>query len=247
MNSSNNLSITWKAQGKPTTDQDINNFELKAARRALKNIKTLLYDNQQNGMLPLIQHQIDEGDAYFKSLIAASEGRYRECRVDLSASGVSPQDTQEFRKTNLGGVEAGGQEAKRDSHLNWIIVMHPEHYAVPPDYQEGIIEVIGEHMARVNIKVTSEVPDWVMQYGDPSYDVKKPTIGELDDGSVLFYILHEFKTTEKGCDAILRLLFPEKAPEVMIREHAEHLCVEFRRGMQWVYEWAQENKQNGKE
>lgn len=64
--------------------------------------------------------------------------------------------------------------------------------------------------------------------------MKKPTIAHLDDGTVLFYILHfyilhEFRDREDGCDCILRLLFPAAAPQVLFfDDHAEHLSIEFR-------------------
>jgi hypothetical protein len=44
---------------------------------------------------------------------------------------------------------------------------HPEHYGLPSNYQKGVIEVIGEHMARVRIEVASDVPLFVMEYGSP--------------------------------------------------------------------------------
>jgi hypothetical protein len=71
-------------------------------------------------------------------------------------------------------------------------------------------------MARVRIAVTDQVPEQVMGYATERYEVKKPTVGELDDGSVLFYILHEFGDREYGCDVILRLFFPEKAGGGMV-------------------------------
>lgn len=40
--------------------------------------------------------------------------------------------------------------------------------------------------------------------------MKKPIIGELDDGSELFYISHEFRDTDAGCDVALRLLLPTR-------------------------------------
>ena len=125
------------------------------------------------------------------------------------------------------------QTDRREMALQRLLRAHPEHYMIPP-YEEGIVEVIGEHMARLRIVVTDKVPSWVLEYGDPAYPFKKPTVGELDDGTVLFYILHEFRDTEKGCDLILRLLFPEAAPQVFFDEHAEHLAVEFRSGLRAV-------------
>lgn len=66
--------------------------------------------------------------------------------------------------------------------------------------------------------------------------MKKPTVGELDDGTVLFWILHEFRDDGGACDLILRLVFPVAAREVWFVEHAEHLCMEFSSGLALVWE-----------
>ena len=132
-------------------------------------------------------------------------------------------------------LEEASQEVKGCMALDLILSAHPEHYMLPP-YPEGIVEEIGEHMARLRIRVTEDVPDFVMQYGDAEYPMKKPTVGELDDGTVLFYILHEFRDSKDACDPILRLLFPAASPQVFFDEHAGHLCIEFRRGIQAAYQ-----------
>jgi hypothetical protein len=127
---------------------------------------------------------------------------------------------------------------KDDLALRLLLPAHPEHYALPP-YREGIVKVIGGgHMARIRIEVDEAVPDSVMEYADPSFPMKKPTVGHLDTGEVLFYILHEFRDTEDGtgCDCRLRLLFPEAAPQVFVDDHAEHLAVEFRSSLRAVWE-----------
>lgn len=75
-----------------------------------------------------------------------------------------------------------------------------------------------------------------MDYGDAKYPKKKSATGHLDDGTVLFYILHELRDAECGCDIILRLFFPDAALEVLFKEHAEHLAIEFRAAIRRAYE-----------
>jgi hypothetical protein len=222
-------------------DSSVDAWELKASRRALKNLKTLLCGKQ---MQDLIQQQIDQGDAYYKEIVAASGGQYKECRVDLSVTGITATQMLRFRQKHMKMLEEASQEVKDRMALDLILSAHPEHYMFPP-YPEGIVEVIGEHMARLRIRVTEDVPDFVMEYGDPEYPMKKPTVGELDDGTVLFYILHEFRDTKNGCDLILRLLFPAAASQVFFDEHAEHLCIEFRRGIQATYQDVVEEAKGG--
>lgn len=193
--------VSVLANGRPATQSSIDAWELKAAKRDLHNLKTLLYGQP---MLDLLASQIEASDAYYKEIIAASHGRFRECRTDLHVTGVSATQVVQFRTKTMGAE-------KRDMALRTLLPAHPEHYALPP-YEEGIVEVIGGRMARLRIVVTGDVPEWVMGYGDPGYPMKKPTLAELDDGTVFFYILHEFRDREGGCDLITRLLLPEKAP-----------------------------------
>lgn len=233
MDSKPSLQIEFHAKGHVDDDQGVDAWELKAARRALMNLKTLLYGQP---MLDLIQKQIEASDTYYKEIIAASDGKYRECRVDLHVKGLTGTQIQKFRKLRMEqAVVQGTQEAKDAMAFGLMLPAHPEHYALPPDYPEGVIEVIGEHMARLRIEVTSDVPSFVMDYGHPDYPMKKPTIGKLDDGTILFYILHEFRDLEDGCDCILRLLFPAAAPSVFFDEHAEHLSIEFRSGFRAAF------------
>jgi hypothetical protein len=109
----------------------------------------------------------------------------------------------------------------------FLLHIHPEHYTVPPYDSEGIIEVIGEHRARLRIEPTENVPAFVMEYGNAAFPMKKPTIAKLDDGTEAFYMLHEFRDTVEGCLLQLRLIFPAAAPQVFFDDHAEHLTIEF--------------------
>jgi hypothetical protein len=230
------LSITFEARGVPATSTDIDAWELRAARRALKNLKSLL---SPADMLNILSAQMDAGDAYFKSIIAASNGAYRECRTDLHIKGINAGQVQQARLQWL----AQGSDFLHQKIMN----VHPEHYVKLPIEGESIVEVIGEHMARMRVIPTREVPEFVMEYGDPEYPFKKPTVLKLEDETVLSYILHEFRNTEEGCDVILRLLFPSAATEVWFKEHAEHLAIEFRAGIEMAYgELYGENRGDGK-
>jgi hypothetical protein len=180
-------------------------------------------------MLKLLEPQIREADTYYKSLLAASNGQFRESRTDLHIKGITATQIQDARKRWLSSGESAHFE-------QMMLQAHPEHYCLPPYEGEGIVEVIGEHMARLRVRPFTDVPQFVLDYGDPDFSFKKPTVLELDDGTVLSYILHEFRDTADGCDIILRLLLPMAMPETGIREHAEHLAIEFRSGITRAYE-----------
>lgn len=66
--------------------------------------------------------------------------------------------------------------------------------------------------------------------------MKKPTIAKLDDGTEVFYILHDLRDTGEGCLLRLRLIFPAAAPQVFFDDHAEHLTIECRSGVRLAYD-----------
>lgn len=101
-------------------------------------------------------------------------------------------------------------EIKQKTFLATTVPAHPEHYALPP-YPSGVVETIGEHIARVQIEPIFDPPAFVRAYGDPSCQPLS-AIGTLDNGNILFYILQELRDCDEGSELRLRLLFPAAAP-----------------------------------
>ncbi|KAG0284783.1 hypothetical protein BGZ96_010873 [Linnemannia gamsii] len=227
------LKYSWP-NGQTVDDNEVDSWELKASRRALRNLKTLLAGQP---MLDLLKNQIEEADAYFKDIIAKSNGQYRESRIDLQAKGITLTQFMEWWKVWMGDLQA--PDIKQKVFLDTMVPAHPEHYALPP-YGSGIVETIGEHVARVSIHPCANPPDFVKAYGDPTY-LHLPATGTLEDGSILFYILQEIRDSDEGCDFRLRLIFPAAAPQVFFDEHAEHLAVEFRSFINTALAWHQKH------
>ncbi|KAI9474201.1 MAG: hypothetical protein EXX96DRAFT_611012 [Benjaminiella poitrasii] len=223
------LEYSWPT-GERVESSQVDSWELKASRRALRNLKTLLAGQP---MLDLIQSQIEESDAYYKDIIEKSNGQYKESRIDLKAKGISFAQFMNWWKVWMN--ELLNPEIQQQVFLDTMVPAHPEHYALPPN-KGGIVETIGEHIARMNIQPCMNPPDFVKAYGDPTYH-HLPAIGTLEDGSILTYILQEIKDSDEGCDFRLRLLFPAAAPQVFFDEHAEHLAIEFRSFINTAYEW----------
>lgn len=148
---------------------------------------------------------------------------------DLHVCGLTVAEVMSLRKRLLG-------LSRDEMATKFLLHIHPEHSTIPPYESEGIVEVIGEHMARLRIEPTENVPAFVMKFGNAAFPMKKPTIAKLDDGTEVFYILHEFRDTEEGCLLRLRLIFPAAAPQVFFDEHAEHLAIEFRSGVRLAYD-----------
>ena len=175
-------------------------------------------------MLDLLAKQMEEGDNYFKGLIAKSKGQFKESRVDIKAKGITSSQFLEWFK-EVDAKETS--ERKRRFYLDIMAPAHPEHYALGP-YPIGIVETIGQHICRVRIDNAAEVPDFVREYGDPTYDKKLPVTCYLNDGTLFFYGFQELRDSEDGCEFRFRILFPAASPQLLFDEHTEHLAIEFR-------------------
>lgn len=215
--------------GPNLSTSEIDAWELKVARRGLQNLKTLL---EGKPMLDLLAKQIEEGDAYFKDIIARSNGQFKESRVDFSANGIT---SSQFLEWFTGMDAKGTSEGTRRTYLDVMAPAHPEHYSLGP-YPLGIVETIGQHICRVRIETTAEVPDFVLKYGDPAFGKKQAVTCYLDDGTIFFYGFQEFRDSEVGFDLRMRIIFPAASPQILFDEHNEHLAIEFRSFIAAAYE-----------
>ncbi|KAK5110885.1 hypothetical protein LTR85_000695 [Meristemomyces frigidus] len=175
-------------------------------------------------MLDLLAKKIEQADVYYKKLISNPKRQYEESRIDLMVRGVT--SAQLFLWFGQRMKDLTTPERKQGLFLNPIVPAHLEHYALPP-YSAGIVKTIGARIAGVRIQADVEIPEFVLEYGDPTYK-QLPAVENLGDGSVLFYILQELKDSEDGCLFKLRLLSPAAVPQTLFDEHAEHSAVESR-------------------
>lgn len=209
--------------GRNLSSGEIDAWELRAARRGLLNLKTLL---QGQPMLDLLAEQIQAGDLYFKDLIAKSNGQFNESRIDFGIEGISSSQFLAWFKSNM--VEANTTpDGLRRYYLDMMAPAHPEHYSLGP-YPMGVVETIGEQVCRVRIDTSADVPQLVRDYGDASFDKKLPVTCYLDDGTTFFYGFQELRDTETGFDFRIRIIFPAASPQILFDEHTEHLAIEFR-------------------
>ena len=96
----------------------------------------------------------------------------------------------------------------------------------------GAIETMGglptrSHPAFVK---PGDVPSFVSDLIDKNYDLSIVGAATLEDGTIFTYVLQEYKDTEQGLQASLRIWYPAACPPEYVIEHAEHYAVEFRNG-----------------
>jgi hypothetical protein len=216
--SSQGLKCEAHYQGQTLDDAGIDAWELKAAKRALRNLKTLLAGQ---AMMDLLADEIRESDQFHNSLIAQSNGEYREARTDMRVPG--------FRAQQL--VDSMVRGFAKGFDVQETLASHPEHYVLPPQYTQGMVETIGGLPTRfkvVSLPPTADLPAPIAAYVDPSYPIAMTGVLYLDDDTPFAYAIHQLRDTDGACELALRIIYPAAAPESMIQEHSEHLAIEFR-------------------
>jgi hypothetical protein len=208
-------------------DAGIDQWELKASRRALSNLRTLLYGQP---MLDLLQDQIDEADRQLGRYLAESDGKYIGTRVVLAIRGLKTNDFIPVIRRAFEALGGSPEETKRLS-VDFVFPVHPEHYGLPIG-RLGIVETMGGLPTRSHpvLAPPEEVPDFVSSLIDKTYDISMVGKGALNDGAVFTYVLQEYKDTADGMEASLRIWYPAACPPAYVKEHSEHYAVEFRNG-----------------
>jgi hypothetical protein len=219
------LTISAKTVHGRVDDRGIDAWDLKAARRALDNLKELLYGP---AMRELLKAQIEDSDKNLKQYLGASNGEFSQTQVIVTAAGIT---MAEFLPTLRAAVSAvdGSSEHLRQVAFDFLFPTHPEHYALPP--YRGVVETMGGLPTRSRVMGISGAPDFVTGCADDSYPVRLLGAAEIDDGTVFTYVLQQFKDTENGMQADLRIWYPAACPPVYLDEHAEHYAIEFRNGL----------------
>lgn len=211
--------LRFHTSGGTVDEATVDEWELVAARRALMNLKTLLHGQP---VLDLLNEQIEAADRRYAALVAASDAEYRECRVDVTAEGLTATQFLEwFAETMTMTPDVAAIER--------IYPAHPEHYFNPP--RPGIVEVIGGQVARLSMDLVvdlAEMPAAISQLANENYPYKVAMKASLQDGTVFGYLLHELRDSPEGCNVILRMMLPAAAPDDFCESHSQHFSIEFR-------------------
>ena len=112
----------FRRNGNPVATSDIDSWELKASRRALKTLKSLLSNKT---MLDLLRPAIEEADIYYKNIINRSNGEYKESRIDLKARGLKVADFMDWWRDWMTDLQ--NPEIKQKTFLETMVPAHPEH------------------------------------------------------------------------------------------------------------------------
>lgn len=203
-------------------------MELEASRRALANLRTLLYGQP---MLDLLHDQLEAHDEEFRGYVAASNDEWSECHVKLHADGVTLDEVLPVigkSMAAMGADGASGLEAKRDAVESVIFPIHPEHYSVLPEV--GGVETMGGMPFRTRLfrATVDEAPTWLTAKMDPSYSLSNVGRSTLVDGTPHTWVMQQFKDTDTGVEFDLHVWYPKACPPVYVEEHGQHFPLELR-------------------
>ena len=215
------MKVSTSTKGTVTED-DVVRWELKAARRGLMNLRTLLYGAP---MTALLKAQIEESDRRIKEYIAASKGEVSECRTTVAVNGLKADAFFAHMVSESQKMSNGTPAEKSELMIKSGFVIHPEHYALPP--YPGIIETIGGLPTRMRTLPDKEPPPYVKAAYDDAYPFKFPGKAELDDGTLVAWVAHQFRNTNEGLEAVFRVWWPAACPPNYVEDHAEHFAIEF--------------------
>lgn len=205
-------------------DRRIDEWELEASRRMLANLRELLMGAK---MLDLIAGQLDEHDHRMKEYVAASNGEFAECKVVLTAKGMTLREFIPIMQEQMIAITSTDPEVKRAWKTSSLFPMHPEHYHFLDDTFGGI-ETMGGTPLVDFLERTEEGPDWIMQLRDPAYPLQQMAKTRGRDGIPQFWTLQQFRETDDGLEAVLRVFYPAACPPAYVEEHAQHFSVEYR-------------------
>lgn len=215
---STSVTVTVHTKGQDFDESTVDQWELKAARRALKNLKNVAGGQV---MMDLLKEQIDAGDRFHKELVETAGGAWRESRTEFAVRGLTGTQLTNWFRGQAGTGEFG------DKAL--LVNAHPEHYVEPPTYPGGMVETIGGHLTRFKVAMVPELPPVIAEYLDPAYP---QTLAQaeltLDDGTAFAYCAHQARDTETGAAVVVRVIYPATSPDALIEGHCEHLAIEFR-------------------
>ena len=224
--SDHGVSASYRTIHGPADDTRVDEWELKASRRALANLRELLY---RQPMFDLLKDQLAEAERLHRSYLAESNGEWAETEVRLHATGMTTEEFVPGIMAILANT-AGTEEDRRSMAFAMSFPLHPEHYAVPPF--AGVAETMGGIPTLTRVARDENPPEFVLARMDESYSLRAPGKGELEDGTPHSYVLQQFRDIDSGAragiEASLRIWYPAACPPVYLEEHAEHYAVESR-------------------
>ncbi|KRM55126.1 hypothetical protein [Lacticaseibacillus sharpeae] len=224
-NSDSNVRVNFHTQLGDADNAQVNVWELQAAHRALRNIKSSL---GQEALKALIQPEMDESDHRIHELVQASNGEFKDVFVQVDLHGLTATEYVTWQANQMRKAITGTKEERADVLQDVIFPSHPEHYLL---LQSGIVETLGGLPTNATVIPSAdgkEVPDFVHDATDPNYPHKSFSNVSLADGTIWGCGVTEYRDTDDGGSFRLHVWWPKAAPQIFFDDHNRHFAVEYR-------------------
>jgi hypothetical protein len=202
----------------PTAPGGLGDFELLHARQVLAQLKGLL---EREGLLNLLDAEIEKGNAFLREMAELSNGELRPTTIELEAKGIKAVQFLQW----LG--RAFDTESK-------LLAAEPDHYAMflNADSTVTVVERLGLHASRVLLPAFDKAPNWVPEAAshllpESEYPFRRIADITLADGTIVGRMLNQFGDTDDGFKANITAFFPTACPEEHFEHHRQHIAVEF--------------------
>ncbi|HZZ52496.1 MAG TPA: hypothetical protein VFE65_36820 [Pseudonocardia sp.] len=208
-----NQTMSVGVRSGPTSAGSTADWELAFARRALATLKTRL---GRQGLLDLLRPDIEASTEQMSTYLADSGGQWQLASTELQVSGLT---SDEF----LTHFESIREDEPK------MVAVHPEHFVMAAiDGGVKVVENLGPFITEIDV-VFAVGDDTEQAVGDvnPDYPIRMLGRAVLSNGETAAHLLHQFRDTSVGFDALLGIYFPQAAPGTVVETHRQHLAVEF--------------------
>ncbi|KAL3483178.1 hypothetical protein BJX62DRAFT_249807 [Aspergillus germanicus] len=210
----------------PTANRDAKDLEAAFARRSMMLVRRLLGEDK---LIELLRDETAASTEYWKTVSAASAGKWKAARIVLSPRGLSSKDFVNWFLPAEGGMLPDQEK----------LAAHPEHWVVRPagaPQTMTILETLGERPTLFSLAFGLPRAEFIED--DDTFTTKMTARGFIEGDIQIMELYHQFRDHEdgQGFDVDLAIYFPAACGEDLVECHRQHLLVEFSNWSRQAYE-----------
>ncbi|MFM0222968.1 hypothetical protein [Paraburkholderia dipogonis] len=218
-----NSNIHAFIDGEPSA-LDVDQLELRSARRALRLLKERITPEQMD---ELLADDLKSTDEQWRKWATASDGSWKVAEVEFRIAGVSKQQFSDWWSAAL-----------TDLHTV-VYPAFPEHYRFgwvkdPRGVNEPCYIVV-EELGHVPFRMyCSFDPSYAPVEPAAGYDAMMVGVGRLADGTEVVKFMNQLMDTDEGFVMKVAVYVVSAVPDSVVRSHVEQQLVEWTRWLEMV-------------
>jgi hypothetical protein len=210
---------------------EVDQLELRSARRALRLLKERITPEQMD---KLLADDLKSTDEQWRKWAAESDGSWKAAEVEFRVAGVSKQQFSNWWSAAL-------------ADLHTIVYpAFPEHYRFgwvkdPRGVDEPCYMVV-EELGHVPFRMyCSFDPSWAPVEPASGYDAMMVGVGRLADGTEVVRFMNQLMDTDGGFVMKVAVYVVSAVPDSVVQSHVEQELVEWTRWLEMVTKIVQDN------